>query len=88
MAIELQGVARCGFLSSQMSTSADTNTVTLPRVAYAPSEFAALFGKEQTWAYRLLYAGKIAAIEGFGRAMIPASEIEKITSSAKPYKQS
>lgn len=29
------------------------------KIAYTLAEFAALFGMERTWAYRLLYAGKI-----------------------------
>jgi hypothetical protein len=27
------------------------------RIAYSPGEFAALFGKHQTWGYRQLYKG-------------------------------
>lgn len=33
---------------------------------YTPAEFAALFGKERTWAYRQLNAGKVQAITELG----------------------
>ncbi len=52
---------------------------------YTPTEFAALFGKEKTWAYRQLYAGKVEAITEFGRIMIGASEITKIESTSARY---
>ena len=31
------------------------------RVALIPAEFAALFGRSPTWAYRQIYAGRIIA---------------------------
>ena len=37
------------------------------RVAFSPGEFAALFGKSQTWGYRQIYAGKVKAIDEYGR---------------------
>lgn len=49
------------------------------RAAYSPSEFAALFGKSATWGYRQLYSGRVNAITGDGRLMIPASEVAKIS---------
>jgi hypothetical protein len=55
------------------------------KLAYTPKEFSALFGREKTWAYRLLYAGKINAISGYGSIMIPASEAARITSDAGRY---
>ena len=55
------------------------------RAAYSPAEFAALFGRNPTWAYRLLYGGKITALTDFGRILIPASELERVLSSATPY---
>ena len=70
----------------EMSDSPVTNTDTFPRAAYSPNEFAALFGKEQTWAYHQLYSGKVKVIEGFGRAMIPHSEVERLTAAASEYK--
>ncbi len=46
------------------------------RLAFSPGEVAALLGKSQTFGYRLLYKGKIKAITGCGRLMIPRSEVE------------
>lgn len=57
-----------------------TNTTTLSgnRVAYSFAEFAALFGKERTWTYKLAAKRKIRVLRGYGKAMIPASEVERI----------
>ena len=55
------------------------------KVALTPGEFAALFGKSQTWGYRQLYAGKVKAITEYGRTMIPASEVERILGDAGRY---
>ena len=33
-----------------------------PRVAYSIPDFAALFGREQTWGYRMVYEGKVKVI--------------------------
>jgi hypothetical protein len=51
-------------------------------VALSPREFAALFGKEQTWGYRQIYAGKVKTITEYGRTMIPAAEVERIVGAA------
>ncbi|MEO6785912.1 MAG: hypothetical protein ABI318_07235 [Chthoniobacteraceae bacterium] len=55
------------------------------RVAYSPGEFAALFGKHQTWGYRQLYRGTVKAITQCGRILIPRSEVDRLLSSAKTY---
>jgi hypothetical protein len=55
------------------------------RAAYSPREFAASCGKHPTWAYRLLYGGKIRAITELGRILIPASELERVLDLAEPY---
>jgi hypothetical protein len=62
-------------------------TVTQPaiRAALSPCEFAKSFGKHPSWAYRLLYAGKIRAITQFGRILIPATELERVVSTAEAY---
>jgi hypothetical protein len=60
-------------------------TATTYRAALSPREFAASCGKHPTWAYRLLYANKIRAITELGRILIPASELERVLSGAKPY---
>jgi hypothetical protein len=54
-------------------------------VAFSPGEFAALFGKSQTWGYRQIYAGKVNAITEYGRMLIPASEVERILATAVRY---
>jgi len=55
------------------------------KIAYTLAEFAALFGMERTWAYRLLYAGKIMAITGYGNTMVPDSEVEKLLNDKQRY---
>ena len=55
------------------------------RVAFSPSEFAALFGKSQTWGYRQIYAGKVKTVTEYGRIMIPAKEVERVLESAGIY---
>jgi hypothetical protein len=55
------------------------------RAAYSPAEFAASCGRHPSWAYRLLYRGKIRAITDLGRILIPASELERVLLSAAPY---
>jgi hypothetical protein len=56
------------------------------RLTYSPAEFAALFGRHPTWAYRQLYKGAVKAITDYGRIMIPHSEVEKLLNSAAEYK--
>jgi hypothetical protein len=55
------------------------------RAAYSPAEFAASCGRHPSWAYRLLYAGKVRALTDLGRILIPASELERVLSGAAPY---
>ena len=55
------------------------------RVAFSPGEFAALFGKSQTWGYRQIYAGKVKTITEHGRILIPAKEVERILGTAGVY---
>jgi hypothetical protein len=55
------------------------------RVAFAPAEFAALFGKSQTWGYRQIYAGKVETITKHGRILIPAADVERILAEAGIY---
>lgn len=62
-----------------------TEQPSLQRVTFSPSEFAALFGKSQTWGYRQIYAGKVQTITEYGRILIPASEVERILGSAARY---
>jgi Helix-turn-helix domain len=55
------------------------------RLTYSPAEFAALFGRHQTWAYRQLYKGTVKAITRYGRIMIPRSEVDRLLNSAAEY---
>ena len=55
------------------------------RKAFSPREFAASCGKHASWAYRLLYNGKIHAVTELGRILIPASELERVLNLAEPY---
>ena len=55
------------------------------RVTFSPGEFAAMFGKSQTWGYRQLYAGKVKSITEYGRILIPASEVARILAEAGIY---
>jgi hypothetical protein len=57
----------------------------IARAGFSPREFAEKFGKHATWSYRLAYAGKINVITELGRMIIPASELDRILSAAKPY---
>lgn len=54
-------------------------------VTYTPAEFAAVFGKERTWAYRQLYAGKVQAVTSLGRTLIPKSEVDRLLMEAGRY---
>ena len=48
------------------------------RVAYDFDETAKMFGHDRTWVYRQVKAGRIKAITGYGKMMIPAAEIQRI----------
>lgn len=48
------------------------------RISYSFVEFAEMVGKERTWVYRQVAKGRIRAITGYGAAMIPASEVQRI----------
>jgi hypothetical protein len=57
----------------------------MEKVTYTPAEFAEVFGKERTWGYRQLYAGKVKAITSLGRTMIPKSEVDRLLAEAGRY---
>ncbi len=57
----------------------------MDKKTYTPAEFAAVFGKERTWGYRQLYAGKVKAITKLGQTLIPQSEVEKLLNGAERY---
>lgn len=55
------------------------------RHSYSPEEFASLHGKSKTWAYRLMYAGKIRVIKGAGTIRIPLTEAERFCQNVEVY---
>jgi hypothetical protein len=57
-----------------------TKSKTTPdRVALDFDEFANLFGRDRSWTYRMAKANKLKVITGYGKMMIPVSEVERIT---------
>ncbi len=61
------------------------NNANTHRPYYYLKEFAALFGMERTWAYRLMQAGKILVIAGYGKIKVPHSEYEKMLNDKGRY---
>lgn len=62
-----------------MTTQSFPTPVPLQQAAYTFSQFAKLFNKNRSWAYRLEASGKIKSVAGYGCKLIPASEIIRIT---------
>lgn len=59
------------------------NKIDPSRQAYTIAEFAALFGKHRSWAYRHLKEGRIKVIQGYGALLVPAAEIQRMLQSAE-----
>lgn len=55
------------------------------RVVLTPTEFASLFGRHYSWAYRQIYAGKVKVISKLGRMMIPRSEVDRLLQGKETY---
>lgn len=55
------------------------------RAAFTPAEFAAQFGKGETWGYRRIYDGSVKVIKGYGTMLIPRSEVDRLLQSAGAY---
>jgi len=55
------------------------------RVVLTPTEFASIFGRHYTWAYRQIYAGKVKVISKLGRIMIPRSEVDRLLQNTETY---
>jgi predicted site-specific integrase-resolvase len=55
------------------------------KAVLTPTEFAALFGRTYTWAYRQIYAGKVQVLTQLGRMMIPKSEVECLLAEKEVY---
>jgi len=52
------------------------------RVAYTFAEFASFFGRDRSWAYRMVKSQRVRAVTGYGAMMIPASEVERLLGEA------
>jgi hypothetical protein len=55
------------------------------RVAFTPSEFAALCGRSSTWGYRQIYAARIKPISDCGRLLIPREELDSFLARKAEY---
>ena len=53
------------------------------RCVYSLPEFAEMMGRHRSWAYRQVSEGRIKVITGFGKAMIPAAEVDRILNLSK-----
>jgi hypothetical protein len=52
------------------------------RRAYTCPEFAAQFGKGKQWAYKLVAAGKVKVLRGYGGLLIPVEEVDRLVTEA------
>ncbi len=55
------------------------------KVVLSPPEFAALFGRHYTWAYRMITEKRVKVITETGRILIPRSEVDRMLDQAKHY---
>ncbi len=55
------------------------------RLGYSAAEFAALFGRSPTWAYRQIYAGRVKPIADCGRLLIPRTEADSFLARCREY---
>ena len=62
-----------------------SSNITSEKVVLTPTEFASLFGRHYTWAYRQIYAGKIKVLSNLGRIMIPRSEVDRLLQQTETY---
>lgn len=75
-------ITRRGVAVIVRDMTVNTDKTTVGRAAYSLEEFAELFGRSRTWAYRRMYAGDIKVIRGMGQIMVPTPEIERLQSAA------
>ena len=50
------------------------------RAAYSLEEFSQMLGHNRAWGYRHAKLGSFRVIRGYGKALVPASELERILS--------
>ena len=55
------------------------------RLAYTVPEFSRLFGHAPSWGYRMLYHGRVVAIQDVGDLRIPESEVRRLLITARRY---
>lgn len=55
------------------------------RLGYGAAEFAGLFGRSVTWAYRQIYAGRVKPIADCGRILIPRSQVDLFLAKCADY---
>jgi hypothetical protein len=84
-ALLVETVRQAAHQPARKSACAIPESSSPKRVAFSPAEFAALFGKSQTWGYRQIYAGKVTTITQHGRILIPAADVERILAEAGIY---
>jgi hypothetical protein len=48
------------------------------RAAYSLEEFSQMLGHNRAWGYRMAKDDRIRVIRGYGKALVPASELERI----------
>lgn len=60
----------------------DTNA---DKVTLTPKEFAARFGRKETWGYRKIWAGKVKVLPE-GRYQIPLSEVDRLLATCTTLK--
>jgi hypothetical protein len=56
------------------------NEKKVERAAYSLEEFSAMLGHNRAWGYRMAKDDRIRVIRGYGKALVPASELERILS--------
>lgn len=82
---ELQRKRRAGKLSELKESMRRLFGPDHQRLAYTPKEVGAFFGHSASWAYRLIWAGKLKVLEGCDSVMVPVTEIERFVSEAEPF---
>ena len=76
-------VVRAGYTPPKVDTQPRYSIEELQgRAGYSLDEFAYIFGKSRTWAYRRMYAGDIRVIRGMGAIIVPATEVERLQGEA------
>ena len=81
----MKSIAAHGQRAQTQSRAAREPIPLTQRFGYSAAEFAALFGRSPTWAYRQIYAGRVKPIADCGR-MIPREEADSVLARRREYK--